>query len=294
MFCQKCGANLGEVPGDTCPYCGNPVEAASEKWQSGGGDTQPAQPQGQSGETTILTGQPYNQQAPQNGYQQNGYQQNGYQQNGYQQNGYQQNGYQQNGYQQNGYQQNGYQQNGYQQNGYRQNGYQQNVRPNQGGQNPYQYHANPGNQGAGNNTMPMGWYKFIIYVQLFVIAGVSLISAGLSFTGLSLGSWDEVRLIYAFIPELRTVMIVTGAIMLGIAVFAIVVRQWLAHYEQKGIIGLYVLRGLIIANNVFSTMAMTAITHTTVSSSVVSSCIVSIVLLVIDLLYFGKRKQLFH
>ena len=117
MFCQKCGANLGEVPGDTCPYCGNPVEAASEKWQSGGGDTQPAQPQGQSGETTILTGQPYNQQAPQNGYQQNGYQQNGYQQNGYQQNGYQQNGYQQNGYQQNGYQQNGYQQNGYQQNG---------------------------------------------------------------------------------------------------------------------------------------------------------------------------------
>lgn len=269
MFCQKCGANLGEVPGDTCPYCGNPVEAASEKWQSGGGDTQPAQPQSQSGETTILTGQPYNQQAPQNGYQQNGYQQNGYQQNGYQQNGDQQNGY-------------------------RQNGYQQNVRPNQGGQNPYQYHANPGNQGAGSNTMPMGWYKFIIYVQLFVIAGGSLISAGLSFTGLSLGSWDEVRLLYAFIPELRMVMIVTGAIMLGIAVFAIVVRQWLAHYEQKGIIGLYVLRGLIIANNVFGTMAMTAITHTTVSSSVVSSCIVSIVLLVIDLLYFGKRKQLFH
>ena len=293
MFCQKCGANLGEVPGDTCPYCGNPVEAASEKWQSGGGDTQPAQPQSQSGggdtqpaqpqsqsgETTILTGQPYNQQAPQNGYQQNGYQQNGYQQNGYQQNGYQQNGYQQNGYQQNGY---------------RQNGYQQNVRPNQGGQNPYQYHANPGNQGAGSNTMPMGWYKFIIYVQLFVIAGVSLINAGLSFTGLSLGSWDEVRLLYAFIPELQMVMIVTGAITLGIAVFAIVVRQWLAHYEQKGIIGLYVLRGLIIANNVFGTMAMTAIIHTTVSSSVVSSCIVSIVLLVIDLLYFGKRKQLFH
>ena len=256
MFCPKCGANLGEFPVETCPYCGNSVQGTPVIQQRGNG----AQPQEQGGETTILTGQ----------------------------------GYQQNGYQQNGYQQNGYQQNGYQQNGYQQNGYQQRNPSNGNGQLPYQYQNNSGKAENPAKTMPMGWYNFIIYAQLFIIALLCLSNAVMNLTGASLGSKEEVELLYGFFPELKGMMMVTAVLMLAISILSIVVRQWLAHYQHKGVIGLYILRGLIILNNLIYGIGLTSIVNIEIPSTTVSACLVSVVLLIIDFVYFGKRRHLFQ
>ena len=241
MFCPKCGANLGEFPVETCPYCGNSVQGTPVIQQRGNG----AQPQEQGGETTILTGQ-------------------------------------------------GYQQNGYQQNGYQQNGYQQRNPSNGNGQLPYQYQNNSGKAENPAKTMPMGWYNFIIYAQLFIIALLCLSNAVMNLTGASLGSKEEVELLYGFFPELKGMMMVTAVLMLAISILSIVVRQWLAHYQHKGVIGLYILRGLIILNNLIYGIGLTSIVNIEIPSTTVSACLVSVVLLIIDFVYFGKRRHLFQ
>ena len=78
----------------------------------------------------------------------------------------------------------------------------------------------------------MKWFKFIIYVQLFLSAlGNLILGIGL-LAGTAYGEYSG--LVYAVAPALRAVDVVIGLALLALAAAAIVVRQRLARYLGRG------------------------------------------------------------
>lgn len=218
MFCPKCGKELENNSLVFCPYCGTRIEKQGSQQNAGYQQPNPQQSE--------------NYQQP-NPYQQSG---NYQQPNPYQQSG----NYQQtNPYQQPG----NYQQpNPYQQPG----NYQQ----------PNQYWQ-PGTfpqQGMYQQMeLPMNWYKFVIYFMLFANAVFGIIGAIGYFSGSTTSSLAEgmvsAEWIYAMYPALRWLMYFMGVVSLGTAVLAIIDRQWLAHFDKRGIAALAALYILGIAIN---------------------------------------------
>ncbi len=257
LFCVRCGSKITDGQ-NICPVCGAYVETEQ---QSGG-------------------------------YGQNTYQQN-----------VQTGNYGQDSYQQSIYQQNSqvvyYGQNAYQQNAYQQNAYQQNIRPGGYGQNLNQqnsYHQNMQYTNYGNQQLGMNWFKFIIYFQLFVTAITGVVNGFRIMTGLHYGLDSvEVEIVYLFYSGLKTLDIVTGIMLILIGIFAIFTRFMLAGYKKSGP-PMYL--GLQIANILISIVYIIAFysildSIEDINSSTFVSLIVSIVLLIINVIYFNKRKHLF-
>ena len=169
-------------------------------------------------------------------------------------------------------------------------------------QQPVPYVAQP--------ALPMKWYKFVIWVQLFLSALVSVGSALLLLTGAQYGHDSD--LAYSMIGGLRVVDIIFAA------VFAIYVRQRLAGFK-KGAPELY-LRFIIIANvisisynlivvwlavstltrflpgaNFFDALGMLLESSSTQASlfQLVVSVIAVIVMYFLNRTYFNKRAHLF-
>lgn len=175
-------------------------------------------------------------------------------------------------------------------------------------QQPVPYVAQP--------ALPMKWYKFVIWVQLFLSALVSVGSALLLLTGAQYGPDSD--LAYSMIGGLRVVDIIFALAQIGIAAFAIYVRQRLAGFK-KGAPELY-LRFIIIANvisisynlivvwlavstltrflpgaNFFDALGMLLESSSTQASlfQLVVSVIAVIVMYFLNRTYFNKRAHLF-
>ena len=350
MICPKCGKELENGKQIFCPNCGTRIENAvsQEKspyqppsaYQQSNGYQQPSGYQQSNGYQQPSGYQQSNGYQQPSGYQQsNGYQQpsgyqqsNGYQQpsgyqqsNGYQQSsGYQQsNGYQQpSGYQQsNGYQQpSGYQQsNGYQQpSGYQQsNGYQQpgGYQQSNGYQQPngYQYPNTYQQSGMYQPELPMNWYKFVIYVMLFLSALGNVIGAVQYFTGSSvtsmIGEQVNIEMVYAIFPSLRFLLYFCGIACIGLGVLAIITRQWLAHFDKKGITGLlllyagnavvsliYIIGFFAIFSPALNTLGSDEFAAVVVVLAVssIGTILGAVIMMVLNHVYFKKRAHLFH
>ena len=196
--------------------------------------------------------------------------------------------------QQNAYGQAPYGQN--QQNAYGQAPYGQNQ------QNPYgQAPQNPyggSHGGAGYGMAPglgMGWYKFVIYFQLFASALINGIAGIVALTGAHYEG--EADLVYTFIPSLSTVDKLYGIVLIALAVFAIIVRFQLAQFKKTGP-KFYLLLLLIsgIASLIYLIAAGAIVSDFGIEieySSQISQLIVSAALLVANYIYFQKRSNLF-
>lgn len=257
MFCPKCGTDLQEMNGIFCPKCGSrlPTNTPSGVGQQPNGtDHQQYHGYGQSGETTVLTDYPNYHYNQQAGADIN------------------------------------------------RNPAPQDLHydamPNNGASNQgYQYHP-----AGATNTMnasavcdlPMRWYKFIIYVQLFLYAVVSLGNAAMIFTGTALGGSEYAEMAYAFFPGLKPLMLFVGVVTLVLAVFAIVVRQWLASYKFKGVLGLYGLNIMTAVVNLISAFGVVSIVGGQLQPTSVSSAISGVILLLINMKYFSRRRHLFQ
>ena len=196
--------------------------------------------------------------------------------------------YQQPQYQQPQYQQPQYQQPQYQQPQYQQQQYQQPLY-----QQPY-----PPMQAAAPQ---MNWYKFLIYFALFAGAVVNAINAIRFFTGLVNGSSADAQWLYAFFPSWKTVDIVVGLLLLVLAAFSIFTRFRLSGYYKNGPLCLYLTYGLSALSNIVYLIGVAlVISGTGISLTdldiipTVTSIVVSIVMVVINVVYFNKRKQLFN
>lgn len=159
-------------------------------------------------------------------------------------------------------------------------------------QNDFQSNMNM-NQTYSQVQLPMNWYKFLIYVALFLGA------IGNAYTGFQLltGSHYEgmSSMVYAYYPSLKTIDIVVGAATIALAVFAIVVRQKLANFQSDGprmLITLYV--GSVAVSVIYLILVMGVIGSDVIEiSTLMPSLSVSIVMAIVNKIYFDKRQHLF-
>lgn len=139
----------------------------------------------------------------------------------------------------------------------------------------------------------MKWYKFIIWVQLFLMALFSFANAVLLFSG---GHYQgEADLVYSVFPDLKPIDTVFAIPFLALGAFCIVVRQELASFKRQGPSHYYILYGaaiavqllyIIVASGVLGDLAADAGTWTGITMSVV--------MIIANKVYFDKRAFLFR
>lgn len=140
----------------------------------------------------------------------------------------------------------------------------------------------------------LNWYKALIYAILFLSAIANLINSIKYFTGIIYGDQATAKSVYEQFAALKPLDILTGCVLLGIAVLAIVTRFALAKFKKSGPPLLYAVYLSNIIYTIVYAVAASAITKTfLLNYSTVFSVIVSIVMLFANYKYFTKRKELF-
>ncbi len=151
----------------------------------------------------------------------------------------------------------------------------------------------------------MKWYQFLICFLLFAHAAFSIIGAVGYFSGATTSALAEGKVsaqwIYAMYPALRGFMYGMGILCLILAVLAVIVRQWLVHFDKKGIFALAAWYLANLASNIIYIAGLLGIVgiRPGVIDSVTISCtaisaIGSIALFLLNRVYFKKRAHLFY
>lgn len=142
-------------------------------------------------------------------------------------------------------------------------------------------------------TLPMNWYKFLIYFALF-LGALSNANTGIQMvTG---GHYDGyASYVYSYFPVLKTIDIVMGIACIAIAVFAIVVRQKLANYKMDGPkMLLYLYLANMAISLVYVLLLMMIVGSEFVDFTLIlPSVVVSVIMIFVNKTYFDKRSHLF-
>lgn len=166
-------------------------------------------------------------------------------------------------------------------------------------QNAYQPTYQPSySQNAAAPALPMRWFKFLIYFALFASALLNLVNGIKSITGAQYG--DEKELVYAFFESLKAIDVIMGILCIGLAAFTVYVRFRLAAYKADGPKLLIIMYIAVLAIDILYLIAVAfAISKSGVgigdllSGSVIGTLIGSVVMLIVNKIYFDKRKALF-
>ena len=283
MICPSCNSFVED--GNTyCTVCGAPLPVQGQ-YQ----DMQYQQPQGQYGQDPYQAQQQYGQQ-PQQPQQPYGQPQQQYGQQAYGQ-PQQPYGQPQQPY---GQPQQQYGQNPYMPQG-NPNTFNPGVPPVQGGVPQYV-------TGTDGRQLGMGWFKFIIYFQLFFSCVVGVINGIRQLTGkiYNQDGRDVSGIVYQVFPSLKPVDIICGICFIAIAGMAIFVRFQLSGFKKNGpkfYIGMII--GSILVNAFYLISAISAVSKlgypasTIVTPATIGSCIGLVTLLVINIIYFKNRNHLF-
>ncbi len=159
-----------------------------------------------------------------------------------------------------------------------------------------QYSGQPYHTYSANLAMPMKWFKFLIYFSLFASAATNFINAFPYFTGSMYG--EDAEMIYIFFPEIQVLNIITGIISLCIAALAIFTRFQLAGFKKNGPNLISVLYVITIVVNVGYIVALGAILGFDKLApnnfvSLFAVIITSVVMIIVNRIYFNKRKFMF-
>lgn len=145
----------------------------------------------------------------------------------------------------------------------------------------------------------MKWFKFIIWVQLFLSA---LLLAALSlalFTGSHyMTEYGSARdLVYLFFQGLQIVDIIFAVVFLALAVWCVVVRMGLAKFKKGAPTQYLVLLGVNIVAQTLYAVALAVITGVEIfdamGPSSLAQIVVSIVMVFVNKIYFDKRAYMF-
>ena len=152
------------------------------------------------------------------------------------------------------------------------------------------------NQYSFSNSLPMGWYNFLVKFALIAGAVINCIYGILYLTGKVYdmkqdGSSD---LVYLFFKDLKTLDVIYGLALFALAAFGIFVRSELAKYKADGPKYLYALNGSAAALIfLYALIAGSIIEQSAFSAEVVGSIIGSVSMIVVNKVYFDKRAHLF-
>ncbi len=155
--------------------------------------------------------------------------------------------------------------------------------------------------GPNGEDLGMGWFKFIIYFQLFATALMSLYNAYAFISGSIYNiAGATPAMIYKRFPSLKTVGIICGLIYLAVAGVAIYTRFQLAGFKKNGPIMYFVVIGMVIfATAIYLIGVASAVSKQGLSASraitpnTYGILAGYITLIVVNVIYFNKRKKLF-
>lgn len=147
---------------------------------------------------------------------------------------------------------------------------------------------------APAGSYPMRWHRFLMVMM--VIGGVLTVANGLTaMTGSSyLIDGLEAEYIYSAFPGVKTCDQVYGVALIAIGVFEFIVRGRLRSFQRSGPLSMKVMYILSIAANLIYLAAASSVTSIRmISSSFRESAVFSLVLLVINSIYYGRRRDMF-
>lgn len=146
--------------------------------------------------------------------------------------------------------------------------------------------------------LPMKWFKFVIYVQLFASVLINLYKAFSYLSGMvaeSLSAGMTAQKLYAYMPGLGALLTVLGVLHIGASVFSIVVRQWLAHYQWRGVLGLYAVYAIQVVINVITMVGFLILNASSRAAvALLPIVILLVVMIILSKFYFDKRRPLFR
>ena len=165
-----------------------------------------------------------------------------------------------------------------------------------GGQAPYSSAGSSydsGNRSAADPAgMPMGWHKFLMVI--FIIGGIISILNGITMlTGIQYSMQGaDPDAVYSYFPGLRMWDYVYGVICIALGVFQIYVRNRLNGFYANGpkLLMIFYIVG-IVTSVLYLFNASAIIGDAPVES--IGSVIVSVVMMIINYIYYRKRKELF-
>ncbi len=141
----------------------------------------------------------------------------------------------------------------------------------------------------------MGWYKFLIYFALFASAILNVVSGFLTIFGVQYDGAADV--VYMVFGGMRALDIIIGLATIAIGVFAIVVRQSLAHFKKgavKNVITLYVVAFVVSLLYVILASVVTGIPiGSFLSGTTLVNFLVAILMIVVNYVYFKNRQDMF-
>ncbi len=269
MVCSNCGNQIKEGE-NFCMVCGSPVSSVGQYNQMNYEQPQNVEQNAYQQQQSI--------QQNTYGQIQNTQQNNTYGQSQFgQQNAY---GQPQYGQQQQNMQQNAY---GQQQYGQQNNAYQRLMQ-----QNTY---AAPVN----NTALGMKWFKFIIWVQLFLNAILNVRQGIIALTGAHYdGAADRVYRIY---ENLKIYDTIYGVAVILLAVFAIWTRFKLSEFKKDGPVMYFIFLGanivLPLIYVIFVAGELSASVGEVLSNGPGTTIIGCLVMLIANIVYFKNRKHLF-
>ena len=158
--------------------------------------------------------------------------------------------------------------------------------------NNYQPNPAPVYYAADSGELPMRWYKFVIWVQLFLNALLNIVSGIMTMTGAHYQG--QATVVYMVYGSLKGLDIVIGIMMLVLAGGAIWVRQMLSKFQKMGPTAYVILLASNGIVNLIYAIMVSAITRLNAFSvTVISQIIASIALCICNYIYFNKRKSMF-
>ena len=159
------------------------------------------------------------------------------------------------------------------------------------------YNYNNGGNGPDPSAYPRKWFKFLIYFLMWINA-LSLFVTGFRMVTGTLYEENIRDAVYATFSGLKTVDVLFGLVFIVLAVAIIYDRFRLAGFYQNGPKLYLLFYGINLAASVIYYLAVLGILGEDAkyvdNQSVIISIVTSLVMLIINKIYFDKRKELFR
>ena len=160
-----------------------------------------------------------------------------------------------------------------------------------------QYTAPMQPQPAQPAQKPMGWFNFLIFFSLFAGAVLNIITSISYLTGSVYENEITKRAVYFTFPPLQALDIIYGILCIATAAFLVVTRFQLAGYKKIGpkmLIVCYSFNLIVPLVYVVIASMITGISFfELIEPRSITSMVTSIFMIVVNIVYFNNRKELF-
>ena len=156
--------------------------------------------------------------------------------------------------------------------------------------------ASPANAPMQAQTVGLGWANFLSHFALWAGAVINTYNAIVFLTGLVYASSgiSSATVYDIYGPALMLTDKIYGVIMIGAVVLGVITALSILKYKANAGKLVCLLYAVILISDILYVAATTAITGiNTLTPSLIGSIIMGIVMIIVNTIYFNKRKHIF-